>query len=225
MFSSTIAVKTTAAAAALAAALTIAGCSDNTSSTSTAPTTSSSTGMSGSMPGMDHGGSSPAAAPSAASSDANDADVMFLQMMYPHHAQAVDMAALVTGRSQNQEVIALAQNIEKAQGPEMTQMTSLLESFGKPAPAAGDAGHDMGGMATMPGMMSDEQMNTLTALSGEAFDRMWLQMMIDHHAGAIEMADTELRDGTNPDVKKLAEAITANQQAEITQMQGMLGQS
>jgi uncharacterized protein (DUF305 family) len=73
-------------------------------------------------------------------------------------------------------------------------------------------------------MMTPDQMNALKALSGADFDRMWLQMMIDHHTGAITMANTELRDGTNPDAKKLAEAIIANQQAEITQMQGMLGQ-
>jgi uncharacterized protein (DUF305 family) len=220
MFISTNAVKTVVVAAAAIATLTVAGCSRNTSSTSSSPTTSSSPGMSGSMPGMDHGGSSASAAPSATRSDFNDADVMFLQMMYPHHAQAVEMAKLVPGRSQNQQVITLAQNIEKAQGPEMTQMTGLLQSFGKPAPAA-DSGH----MAGMPGMMSAPQMNTLTGLSGAAFDRMWLQMMIDHHTGAITMANTELRDGTNADGKKLADAIIANQKAEITQMQGMLGQS
>jgi uncharacterized protein (DUF305 family) len=224
MFSSTIAVKSTVVAAAVAAALAVAGCTDTASDTSTSPTTSSSAGMSGSMPGMDHGGSSASAAPSATRTDFNEADVMFLQMMYPHHAQAIDMAKLVPGRSQNQQVITLAQNIEKAQGPEMTQMTGLLASFGKPAPSAEMSGHDMPGMGGMPGMMSAEQMNNLKGLSGKAFDQAWLQMMIDHHTGAITMSDTELRDGSNPDVKKMAEAITANQQAEITQMRGMLGQ-
>ena len=225
MFSSTIAIKTTVLTAAVAAALAVAGCSDNTSNTSSSPTISSSTGMSGSMPGMDHGGSSASEAPSATRTDFNAADVMFLQMMYPHHAQAVDMAKLVPSRSQNQQLITLAQNIEKAQGPEMTQMTALLTSFGKPAPSAEMSGHDMPGMGGMPGMMSAEQMNNLTGLSCKAFDQMWLQMMIDHHSGAIDMSNTELRDGTNPDAKKLAQAIIANQQAEITQMRGMLGQS
>ncbi|MGH3645218.1 MAG: DUF305 domain-containing protein [Mycobacterium sp.] len=217
MFSSTIAIKSTVLAAAVAAALTVAGCTDTASDTSASPTVSSSTATSGSMPGMDHGGSSASAAPSATRTDFNDADVMFLQMMYPHHAQAVDMAKLVPSRSQNQQVITLAQNIEKAQGPEMTQMTGLLASFGKPAPSTEMSGHDM------PGMMSAEQMTNLTGLSGKAFDQVWLQMMIDHHSGAIDMSNTELRDGTNPDAKKLAQAIIANQQAEITQMRGMLG--
>ena len=224
MFSSTISAKPIVLAAAVAAALVVAGCTDTASDTATSPTASS-TAMSGSMPGMDHGGSSASAPPSATRSDFNDADVMFLQMMYPHHAQAVDMAKLVPSRSQSQQVVTLAQNIEKAQAPEMTQMTALLTSFGKPAPSAEMSGHDMPGMGGMPGMMSAEQMNDLTGLSGKAFDQLWLQMMIDHHSGAVDMSNTELRDGTNADTKKLAQAIIANQQAEITQMRGMLGQS
>jgi uncharacterized protein (DUF305 family) len=214
MISSTIAVKSTILAAAVAAALTVAGCTDIASNTST----------SAPMPGMDHGGSAAPAAPSAVRTDFDDADVMFLQMMYPHHAQAVDMAKLVQGRSQNQQVIALAQNIESAQGPEMTQMTGLLTSFGKPAPSASMSGHDMPGMGGMPGMMSATQMDDLKGLSGTVFDQMWLQMMIDHHGGAIDMSNTELRDGTNSDAKEMAKAIIANQQAEITQMRSMLGQ-
>jgi uncharacterized protein (DUF305 family) len=208
--------KTIVVAAATAAALTVAGCSNGTS----AAPASTSPAMTGSMPGMDHGGSptstSASAAPNVTRSDFNDADVMFLQMMYPHHAQAIDMSKLVADRSDNQQVITLAQNIEKAQGPEMTQMTELLAGAGKPAPSA-DSGH-------MTGMMSSEQMASLQALSGAAFDRMWLQMMIDHHTGAIDMSNTVLQDGINPDVKKMAQAIIANQEAEITQMRGMLGQ-
>jgi uncharacterized protein (DUF305 family) len=210
-----------AVTAAATLAIAAAGCSNN-ATPSTSPVTSSSTTTStgGSMPGMDHGSSPSSPAPAATRTDFNDADVTFLQMMYPHHAQAVDMAKLVPGRSQNEQVLALAANIEKAQAPEMTQFAALLQSFGKPAPAA-DSGHT----ADMPGMMTDEQMTTLKGLSGTEFDRMWLQMMIDHHTGAIIMANTELRDGTNADAKKLAEHIIANQQAEITQMRGMLGQS
>jgi uncharacterized protein (DUF305 family) len=71
--------------------------------------------------------------------------------------------------------------------------------------------------------MTDKQMTTLKGLSGTEFDRMWLQMMIDHHTGAITMANTELRDGTNADAQKLGEQIIASR-PEITQMRGMLGQ-
>jgi uncharacterized protein (DUF305 family) len=204
MFTSGIAVKSSTRAAAVAVVMAVAACTGTASNTSTPPSSSASSATSGSMP--------------ATRTDFNDADVTFLQMMYPHHAQAVDMAKQVAGRSQNQEVITLAQNIEKAQGPEMTQMTSLLKSFGKPAPSGHMSGHDM------PGMMSDDQMNELNELSGKPFDDKWLQMMIEHHTGAIQMADTELQGGTNADVKKLAGAIVADQRAEITQMRSMLGQ-
>ncbi|MBC7300088.1 MAG: DUF305 domain-containing protein [Nocardia sp.] len=142
----------------------------------------------------------------------------FLQMMYPHHEQAVQMAQLVPSRSQDQQVIDLAAGIEAAQQPEMTQIQSLLASFGKPDPASGAMNHDM------PGMMSPEQMSSLEAMSGPEFDKMWLQMMIDHHRGAVEMSQTEISSGTNPQAKQLAETIVAAQQQEITQMETLLGQ-
>jgi uncharacterized protein (DUF305 family) len=218
MFTSTIRFKAAVAATA-AVALLAAGCGSNGSTSSPVSGTSTSPGMSGSMPGMDHGSSASPSAAAAARTDYNDADVTFVQMMYPHHAQAVDMAQLVPGRSQNQQVIALAANIEKAQAPEMEQMASLLQSFGKPAPT--DSGH----MDGMPGMKTGDQMNALKALSGKDFDRLWLQMMIDHHTGAVTMSNNELAAGTNPDAKSLAQKIIANQQAEINQMRSMLAQT
>lgn len=162
-------------------------------------------------------GSSASAASSSAVAPANfnDADVSFLQMMYPHHAQAVDMAKLVPSRSQNQQVKDLATAIENAQAPEMAQMTTLLAGFGKPAPSA-TMGH------SMPGLMTPQQMTTLAGLSGAAFDKMWLQMMVEHHQGAVDMSQNELRNGTNADVKAMAQSIITAQQGEIAKMQGML---
>ncbi|WP_329413329.1 DUF305 domain-containing protein [Nocardia vinacea] len=204
------------AATTTAAALFAGGCSNDNS-----------------MPGMDHGSSSASSGKPATRSDFNDADVTFLQTMYPHHAQAVEMARLVPSRTQNEQVRALAADIEKAQSPEMEQITTLLESFGKPAPtSSGHGGHNMEmtttmnmpGMTTMPGMMSNEQMNALAAASGADFDRQWLELMIEHHTGAIAMSNTELAGGVNPDAKALATAIVAAQQAEIGTMRGLLGQ-
>ncbi|GAB2917797.1 DUF305 domain-containing protein [Rhodococcus aerolatus] len=177
-----------------------------------------------SMPGMDMGsGSSSSTAADSGQAQAgvvfNDADVAFAQMMYPHHAQAVEMANLVQGRTQNQAVIDLATEISGAQGPEMTQMTELLASFGQPAPSADMAG--MGGMS-MNGMMTPEDMAALAAASGAEFDQRWLTMMVAHHTGAIEMANTELADGSNPDAKQLATDIVAAQQAEIETMNDLL---
>ena len=206
----------TAVAAGAAAAIALAACSPPNEQASTVSATTSSMPMSGhdmsghSMPGMS--GSSTSAAPAATF---NDADVMFLQMMYPHHAQAVEMAKLVPTRSQNQQVKDLAAAIEKAQAPEMQQMTTLLAGFGKPAPSA-TMSH------SMPGLMTPQQMTELTGLSGAAFDKMWLQMMVEHHQGAITMANDELKNGTNADAKKMAESIVTTQQAEITTMNGML---
>jgi uncharacterized protein (DUF305 family) len=219
MFTSTIPFKTVVAAAA-AVALLAAGCGNNASTSSTASGTSTSPSMPGSMPGMDHGSPASPPASAAARTDYNDADVTFLQMMYPHHAQAVEMAKLAPGRSQNPQLLALAANIEKAQAPEMAQMAALLQSFGKPVPST-----DTGNMAGMTGIMTADQMNTLKGLSGKDFDRMWLQMMIDHHTGAITMSNTELATGTNPDARSLAQKIITNQQAEIDQMRGMLAQN
>lgn len=190
-----------------AATLALAGCGDDSADDTSATTTQT--------------GSPTTSATAATRSDFNDADVMFLQMMYPHHEQAVDMAEMVPQRSQNPELLALATAIEQAQGPEMQQMTALLQSFGKPAPTDGDHGDH--GDHQMPGMMSDEQMDALEAANGEEFDRMWLEMMIAHHQGAIDMADTEIADGQNADAKALAESIKTTQQAEIDQMNGMLG--
>ena len=204
------------AIAGTAAVIALAACSPPNEQASTVSATTSSMPMSGhdmpghSMPGMS--GSSTSAAPAATF---NDADVMFLQMMYPHHAQAVEMAKLVPTRSQNQQVKDLAAAIEKAQAPEMQQMTTLLAGFGKPAPSA-TMSH------SMPGLMTPQQMTELTGLSGAAFDKMWLQMMVEHHQGAITMANDELKNGTNADAKAMAQAIITTQQAEITTMNGML---
>lgn len=190
--------------AAAATVLFAAGCSDD--STTTTHTTEHSTTTTTSA---------------AASTDFNDADVSFLQMMYPHHAQAVEMAKMVPSHTQNQQLIALAAQVEKAQAPEMQQITDLLAGFGKPAPSAteGHGGHDM------PGMMTDAQMSSLQAANGADFDRQWLEMMIAHHEGAVAMAQTELSGGVNPPSRQLATKIMADQEAEITTMRGMLGQN
>ncbi|MFE3196089.1 DUF305 domain-containing protein [Nocardia sp. NPDC059240] len=198
-----------------AAALSAAGCSS--SDTPKAATTSTTAAMDhGSMPGMDHGTTT--TAPAATRSDFNDADLTFLTMMYPHHAQAVEMAKLVPTRSQNQQLITLANAVEQAQSPEMQQITTLLGSFGKPVPS-GEMNHEM------PGIMSKDQMTKLEAASGPEFDKMWMQMMIEHHQGAITMANTELAQGSNADSKALAQSIVTAQQQEIGQMNTMLGQS
>ena len=183
-----------------AAALLLAGCSDDETSTGPHETATHQTTM------------------STPSADFNDTDITFLEGMYPHHAQAIEMAALVETRSEDPQVQQLAIAIEQAQGPEMATITSLLESFGRPAPSTMETDHAGHG----GGMMSAEQMQDLEAATGTEFDRMFLTMMIEHHRGAIEMANAEIAAGTNADAKQLAETIVAAQQAEIDQMNAML---
>ena len=81
-------------------------------------------------------------------------------------------------------------------------------------------GHDSGG--TMSGMMDEEQMSDLMAASGADWDRMFLEMMIEHHEGAIKMAQVEVDDGQNPDAVAMASKIIRDQQTEITLMQQLL---
>ncbi|MDV7354097.1 DUF305 domain-containing protein [Rhodococcus oxybenzonivorans] len=197
-------------AAAAGAALVLAGCGTDSSDPSSSGASPTSRSLSIS-----------AEAGSGAEAQFNDADITFLRGMYPHHAQAVQMAEMVDGRTDNAELLALAQRIEAAQAPEMDQITGLLGQAGDTAPTStGHEGMDHGSGA---GMMSEDDMSTLMGMSGPEFDRMWLTMMIEHHEGAVEMADTELAEGENPDAKQLATGIVSAQQREIAEMQAMLG--
>lgn len=164
------------------------------------------------------GSSSSASAPA---STHNDADVTFNSMMIPHHQQAVEMAELVNGRTTNPQLIALATRIKNAQQPEIDQMTARLTSWGvDPSTDEHSTGH--GGHGDMSGMMSEADMAALRAASGAEFDTRWINMMIQHHMGAIAMADTEIADGSDPASKALAAQIKSTQQAEIDEM-GRIG--
>jgi uncharacterized protein (DUF305 family) len=110
----------------------------------------------------------------------------------------------------------LAGRIETAQSPEIEQLTTMLESWDAPA--------GMNGMAhgSDHGMMTDDQMAQLEQATGADFDRMWLQMMIAHHEGALTMAGAQLEQGSDAEAKALAQKIVDAQQEEITEMQGLL---
>lgn len=154
----------------------------------------------------------------------NEADITFLQGMIPHHAQAIAMAQLAPSRAASPQVKTLASRIEAEQNPEIQQMSGLLKSWGAPVPAAGGMAGMQHEHGQTPGMMSNAQMQQLTASSGPAFDRMFLQMMITHHQGAIDMSRTELAQGSNPATRQLAQQIITAQQAEIREMQTLLQQ-
>ncbi|NKE60186.1 DUF305 domain-containing protein [Lentzea sp. PSKA42] len=182
-------------------------------------------GGGGDMAGMQH--SSTTAPPSATGQQDghNEQDVKFAQDMIGHHQQALDMAAMVPAKSTNPKVTDLGKRIAAAQDPEIKKMNEWLTKWGA-ATATSMPGMDHGsGHGSMPGMMTAEEMAKLNGATGAEFDRMWLDMMIKHHQGAVEMAKTQQEKGSNADAKKLAQDITTAQQAEITEMQSLLKSS
>ncbi|ADU49683.1 DUF305 domain-containing protein [Intrasporangium calvum] len=157
---------------------------------------------------------------SSSVSAARSGDIMFAQMMIPHHEQAVEMAEVALAKDGvSEQVKALATNIKGAQGPEIQTMTAWLKQWNASPLASGNTDHG-GGHGT--GMMSEQDMGSLSAAEGAEFDRQWLTMMIEHHEGAIEMADNVLATTSDAQVKALAEAIISGQEAEITTMKGLL---
>jgi uncharacterized protein (DUF305 family) len=153
--------------------------------------------------------------------DFNDDDVMFAQMMIPHHEQAIEMSdiALDPTVGASDVVKSLATRIKGAQDPEINTMKGFLTSWNKPLTMDSSMDHsDM-----MSGMLSTEDITKLSTLRGTEFDRAWMSGMIKHHEGAIEMAADVLKDGKNAEVKALANTITSGQDAEITEMKELLG--
>ncbi len=161
----------------------------------------------------------------------NEADVDFAGDMIQHHAQALEMVDLTLGRDLDPEVAALAEDIRAAQAPEIETMADWLEDWDEPVPAtsrdhanAHAEEHGGGGAMDedMPGMMSAEQMSALEDASDADFEDLWMQMMIEHHEGAISMAETVLDEGESAKVARLAEDVVDTQQAEVDTMQSLL---
>jgi uncharacterized protein (DUF305 family) len=173
---------------------------------------------SGDMPGMGHGsGATATSAERDPGAGFNDADVTFAQNMIPHHKQAVQMADLAASRASDPEIKQLAGQIKAAQDPEIKTLTGWLTAWGRPVePPQGHGGH------AMPGMMSDAEMGKLTGATGKDFDRMFAQMMIAHHNGAIQMAKDEQAGGANPDAKALAATIERTQADEVGKLEKIL---
>lgn len=141
------------------------------------------------------------------------ADIMFAQMMIPHHEQALLMSGFAETRSSNEEVKKLARQIYAEQEPEIAQMKLWLEKTN----SSMDMGHDMG----MNGMLTDSEIEAMKSATGKAFDRLFLEGMIAHHEGAIHMAEM-IVDSDNTEAKKLGQSIQVTQQREIDLMKEML---
>lgn len=180
--------------APLALALALAGCSGAAGT--------------GDMPGMHHG----SATPSASAADVAMADQMFATMMIPHHEQAIEMADILLAKEGvDPRVVAIAERIETAQGPEIQLMRGWLEDWGV------DEGS--GVMDHGDGMMTEADMTALRDADGATAGRLFLEQMVVHHQGAVEMAEAALAAAEDPDVRALAEQVIEDQNAEIAEMQ------
>ena len=156
----------------------------------------------------------------------NHADAAFMQMMVPHHGQALVMARLAEVRADSPAVQALARRIRGAQGPEIITMAAWLDEHGIDVPRVaenpGDYDHSAHGHSGMPGMLSEKEMKQLRTASGPRFDRLFLDGMIAHHHGALEMAETVAREGVDIRVSEIAADVAASQSAEIQRMRELL---
>jgi len=153
-----------------------------------------------------------------------DADVRFMQGMIGHHAQAIEMTALLPSRTGSDELRKLAQRIEVSQADEIKMMQDWLTRRGQklPDPHA----HHAPGAPLMPGMLTAEEMARLTAAKGTAFDRLFLELMIKHHEGALKMVQDLFATsgaGQEPDVFAFASDVDADQRMEIDRMLAVLG--
>ncbi|WP_341859050.1 DUF305 domain-containing protein [Qipengyuania sp. GPGPB31] len=155
------------------------------------------------------------------------ADVKFLQDMIVHHQQAVDLAALVEGRSNNSDIVAIAGRIDASQADEIAFMREWLAERGQPAAMQNHAGMDHAAHHLMMGMATPAQMAELGTLESTAFDRLFLQLMVRHHGGAIDMVET-LHDqpGTayDPVMFEFTNDLVKEQQAEIDRMNAILAE-
>jgi len=213
----------TLAALTLSSALALAACgeateSDNTDATTSATGTETTTAETTETTTE----TTTEAAEEEISAEHNDADVMFAQMMIPHHQQAVEMSEMLLAKDNiPTEVAEFAQGVIDAQGPEIDRMNAMLEAWGEqPVTDSGDmAGMDHGGMS---GMMSDDDMAALEEAQGTDAARLYLEQMTAHHEGAVDMARDEVNDGQNPQAIALSEQVIEDQEAEIAEMEQML---
>jgi uncharacterized protein (DUF305 family) len=196
---------------AVAAALLFSGCASDTGSDSPEPNTTSST-------------QGPAAAsPAASGPAASQADIMFAQMMIPHHEQAVEMSDIMLSKDGlDPEITQLAEEIKAAQGPEIEKMNAWLEAWGVPTMMQGNQGGHGNHGSGMDGMMSPGDLDALKSAEGTDASRMFLEQMIEHHEGAITMAEQEAANGSDPEAVALAKKIVSDQRTEIDKMKDLL---
>ncbi len=149
------------------------------------------------------------------SSNLNGSDSMFTEMMIPHHQQAVEMSDLALSKSTNPSVLDLAKRIKNAQSAEIIQMQSWIGSSESNSMMSDHSGHSMGGMLT------DEELSKLESASGAEFDKLFLEGMIVHHEGAIDMSRM-IKDTTTKEINAFGVNVVEVQSAEIREMKEIL---
>jgi uncharacterized protein (DUF305 family) len=153
------------------------------------------------------------------------ADVRFMQGMIGHHAQALEMTALLPSRTSSEDMRLLAKRIELSQEDEIKMMQDWLEARGAkpPDPHA----HHAPGATLMPGMLTADEMARLAAATGPTFDRLFLEYMIKHHDGALVMVKELFSSpgaGQDPEIFAFASDVDADQRMEIARMSAMLNE-
>lgn len=170
----------------------------------------------------------PGVQPATSASNGTEADVRFMQRMMGHHGQALTMTKLVPARSRNERLRLLAERIDLTQRDEIAMMRRWLEDRRQevPGPDQQHAHHAMAGHeASMPGMLSAEELAALEKASGPAFDRLFLEDMIRHHEGALVMVKELLSTrggGQEPELFRFVADVDADQRAEIGRMRTLL---
>lgn len=163
------------------------------------------------MAGMDHSAT-------ASTSDHNSQDVMFAQMMVPHHTEAIDMSnTLLAKTGVDTRVTALATDIKNAQQPEIDTMNGWLSAWGETKEASGSA-------MDMSGSMSASDMQALADADGPTASKLFLQQMVEHHKSAIDMAKTEMTSGKYGAAVAMAKSIVSSQTEQVNTMQTLEAQ-
>lgn len=175
-------------------------------------------------PGEPNRTMSPSEAAALASLGYVEEDVLFVRDMLHHHSQAIQMTGYVDERTTDADIRLLAERMEVSQTDEITQLETWLQKRGEPVrdPDGGHA-HDA---ESMPGLLSDEELAQLEAAEGDAFDRLFLEYMIRHHQGAVQMVDELYASGAGQEseIDAFARHVEADQNIEIARMQEMLAE-
>ena len=226
MTRTTLLVSAAVTASALALTACAGGGDDTATATDPAGTSADASAESGTNAPPEPGADAP-----ADEGERSAADVMFVRMMIPHHEQAIEMSDIILAKSDiPADITALAEKLKAEQAPEIDQMTTWLDQWGQPpGPRDGHRGHGGGGMpvmgndmSMMDGMLSADELQQLFDAEGTDAARLYLEQMIAHHEGAIDMAQGEVSDGTYQPTVDLARSIIDTQQQEIARMREML---